>query len=130
MYNTRVKYERELQALLEKEGYVTMRSAGSHGSVDLFAVSDKYIKAIQVKSSTLPLLAPSNIQSFKSAIMYLQTLPDNFNILSELWVRTIRSDKHKEKSGWRYITVNDAPVESKELLKYIREADWKYYDSR
>lgn len=52
-------FERKVQAHLESEGYVTVRSAGSKGAVDVVALKQGETLLVQVKRSN-PRLSPAD----------------------------------------------------------------------
>ncbi|MCJ7816775.1 MAG: hypothetical protein MUP55_02855, partial [Candidatus Aenigmarchaeota archaeon] len=82
MTNYRRGYMIELKAKkqLENDGYYVTRSSGSHGIVDIFAVGESDIKAIQLKRSK------SAERSYFSEISALRSLKFPSNVSKELWV--------------------------------------------
>jgi len=49
-YSSGRRYEWKTQRVLEAAGYVTLRTAGSHGAVDVIGISASDIVLVQVKS--------------------------------------------------------------------------------
>ncbi len=50
-YNRGVAFERSVIKKLEEKGYTAARTAGSHGSLDIWAMNKIYINLIQCKTT-------------------------------------------------------------------------------
>ena len=79
MNNYRRGREREYQTqrLLEKAGYATMRSAGSHSPIDIVAFNPNGLRLIQVK------LNSAQVSGVEREI--LKNLPRPSNCTVEIW---------------------------------------------
>lgn len=73
-YAVGANFERKVQAALEVDGYVTFRSAGSLGSVDVVAMKPTQTLLVQAKrrSGTIP---PGDRAELLRLAMYLNALP-------------------------------------------------------
>ena len=74
--NTEYKAKKELESL----GYYCSRSAGSHTKIDLWAVSDKDMKLIQLKR------VKGKYCSFKKEIEEIKSIKCPSNCTKELWI--------------------------------------------
>ncbi|MBT9252190.1 MAG: hypothetical protein KM296_00545 [Brockia lithotrophica] len=75
---------------LEKEGYIVIRSAGSHSPADLIAVNEEKIVFVQVKSTN----NPSQIrQMFMQAKKELSSLPSPPYVEKRVYVKLERTKK-------------------------------------
>ena len=114
-----VPLERALEKILTEEGYVVVRSAGSHGPADLYALSDQGIRMIQLKSHAV-FKAVGHTTVWADAIAYLLTLPTPPCSTKELWVKV-------PYEGYRYTLVDNAPSERGDLLKWVRNIEWQQF---
>lgn len=112
----RLRFEIELAELLESRGYRCIRSAGSRGPADLFAINSSHVRLIQVKS-TIRLDRPGNSSVFRRAIEQLKRIPCPQNVTRELWVKPLRS-------GWRYLVVDDLPDDKDGIDEILRRGEW------
>jgi Holliday junction resolvase len=71
--------ERKVVKQLEAAGYFVIRSAGSHGVVDILAVDTNGLRAIQVKCGDAARCSPAEREA-------LQLLPLPPNATREIWV--------------------------------------------
>ena len=53
-YNTGANFERYLKKHFESIGYYCIRSAGSHGAIDLLAIGKNHVHACQLKVNCYP----------------------------------------------------------------------------
>ncbi len=97
-YKTGTKYEYKAKKELEKEGYLVIRSAGSHSPFDLIALGALEVIFIQIKKCKILKEAEKAIKNFKKKMKKLDKLYDiekavdkdiNFSIW--IWV---------ERKGW------------------------------
>jgi len=70
-------YEYRTMKILEAEGYVCIRAAGSHGNYDVIAYNHEHVKFIQVKFNCF--LTKNEKSSF-----LLDQVPSN--VIKEVWV--------------------------------------------
>lgn len=103
--------------LLEGKGYQCIRSAGSRGPADIYAISNEHIRVIQVKT-TKDMDRPGNLSVFTAAVESLRLVPRPPNLKRELWVKPLRKE-------WIFIDVDELPVEHLELRKSFKTAEWK-----
>ena len=82
----RIDYEHEAIQLLLRQGFHCLRSAGSRGPADIFAVAASEIRMIQVKS-TKRLGHRATASMLRDAVLGLQTLPSPPNSSKWLFVR-------------------------------------------
>lgn len=85
--NTEYKAKKEL----EEMGYYCSRSSGSHTKIDLWAVSEKDIKLIQLKR------VKGKYYSFKQEIKEIKSIKCPKNCSKELWVWLDRKGWQKHK---------------------------------
>jgi len=79
-YRRGYEIERKLKHRLEREGYYVIRSAGSHGAIDIFAMNSIEGLAIQVKRSKVnKVLYPKEMAEMK-----MLSFPPF--VLKQLWV--------------------------------------------
>ena len=76
-YQRGVRLEYLARQLLQQRGYVVVRSAGSHGAIDLVALNDREIVLIQVKQSG---------QSLTAALTQLRAVPGPRRTRRQVWV--------------------------------------------
>lgn len=119
----RVRFERDARSLLEAEGFHCMRSAGSRGPVDLFALRPDAIWFIQVKS-TKDLACRGSIAMFRDAVLDLLAVPMPPYGSRWLFVRKVRG-------GWYREQIDQWPTDRVELARWIREvvAGWDAPDA-
>ena|SRR5215813_5141578 len=116
----RTKYENELMGKLERQGYVCVRSAGSHGYADLVAIDAFWVRVIQVKS-TIALDRPGNVTVFADAIMGLFHVPiGRATVALELWVRVLRG-------GWWKLDVTDMQRDRVQVVKVLQGNFWTHW---
>ena len=113
----RLRFENKLAAFLENRGYQCIRSAGSRGVVDIFAINENHVRAIQLKTTKNALDTSGNLSTFKKAILGLRSLPSPPNMTRELWVKELRKN-------WIYIVIDDLPEDPGLLRKAISGAQW------
>ncbi len=75
---------------LEQVGYFVIRSAGSHGPVDLVAVGPTGVRLIQVKRAGDGYLGPGELEAAREQ---LRSLPCPAGVSREVWV-------WKDRDGW------------------------------
>lgn len=89
-YKRGVVKEREIQKILEAAGYITTRTAGSHGLYDVIAEGPTGIRLIQVKR----VQKGGNWQhEFEIAKEALKERPRLANVSREIWV-------WEDSKGW------------------------------
>lgn len=76
---------------LEKEGFIAIRTAGSHSPVDILAWNDKEIRFIQIKTFR------DRLGLYTKDIAALGAIPLPANSTAELWI------KQYGKKGWHAI---------------------------
>ena len=89
-YSTGYRAEREAFKLLEQDGYLPIRSAGSHGLFDLVGVSAQNIKLIQIM--VIGFDEQRTFNKEREEITRFAVMPF---VRKELWVY----EKHR---GWHY----------------------------
>ena len=89
LYKRGVHYERQAKKELEKSGYLVIRSSGSHGIFDIWALNDKELKLIQCKA----VKKSSNFTKLTSEIKKIKVPPF---CSKELWIWI-------DRKGWRKI---------------------------
>ena len=77
--------------LLEAQGYIALRMAGSHGKFDVIAFGSRDIKAIQVKTGD-----PARITPIEAEGLSLLVVPDNVAKQAWLWDKGARLPRVKE----------------------------------
>lgn len=115
----RVRYERELMVLLEKDGFCCLRSAGSRGPVDLYAFNTTAIRAIQVKS-TKAFNRPGNNTMFATAITDLFKVQGPSCMTRELWVRELRGP-------WRFVPIPLGLEDRTAARQFLQKVEWQIY---
>lgn len=114
---SRLRFENDLCAYLEAKGYMCMRSAGSRGAADVFAINHSHMRMIQLKT-TISLDRKGNTSIFADAIEKLRELPCPPNTTQELWVKPLRKN-------WLYIVVSDLEAKTREEVKrYLKSPEW------
>ena len=79
-YRRGVETERKIMAILEEAGYVAVRTAGSHGPVDVIGIGPNSIRCIQAKRTK------KGTFSYEQELDQLRQLPRNPHVSYELWV--------------------------------------------
>lgn len=79
-YRVGARLERLAKVQLERAGYFVMRSAGSHGALDLIAVCEDGILLIQVKGRGA--CRPADLEK-------LRTVPKPLGARRQLWERRV-----------------------------------------
>jgi Holliday junction resolvase len=114
---SRVRFENDLCAYLEAKGYYCIRSAGSRGPADVYAINHQHIRMIQLKT-TVSLERKGNISVFADAIEYLRTFPCPPNATQELWVKPLRRN-------WIYTVVSDMEAQTRdEIRRALHAVEW------
>lgn len=116
----RIQYEHEAWAILEREGFRCLRSAGSRGPVDLFAFSPTECWLIQVKS-TKRLTHPATVSMLRDATLDLLGVVCPPATRKWLFVRELRG-------GWYRECVDRWPADRLELSAWIREVIHRWRD--
>jgi len=75
---------------LERVGYFCIRSAGSHGPVDLVAVGPTGVRLIQVKRAQDGYLPPAELELAREQ---LRSIPCPAGVSREIWV-------WRDRDGW------------------------------
>ena len=88
-YNKELKAKHELEA----EGYIVIRSAGSHGACDLVAIDINFIRLIQLKSTVKH---GASMTQYRDDVRKLTELLTPLNVRKEIWLWRARKgwDKH------------------------------------
>jgi len=97
-------YEYIAKKQLEEQGYVVIRSAGSHGPADLVATNDWEIKFIQIKFQKDKKI---NLNKYSEDIEALRKIPISLHndVRRELWIRI------KGNTEWKkYLILNMSEV--------------------
>ena len=89
-YATGYRAEREAFKMLEQDGYIAFRSAGSHGPFDIIGIGSVDIRLIQLK-----VISFNEKRIFKKTRQEIKSLVCPFSCKKELWVY----EKHR---GWHY----------------------------
>ena len=89
-YRRGVETERKIMAILEEAGYVAVRTAGSHGPVDVIGIGPTGVRCIQAKRSKEPTGWESE---FEQAMDTLRELPKIPSVSYECWVWV-------DRKGW------------------------------
>jgi Holliday junction resolvase len=85
------RQEWRTQRLLESQGYVTFRMAGSHGVFDVVAFGQADIKAIQVKTGDPAVVSPAELEAIAET-----SVPPNVVRQVWLWDKRARLPRVKE----------------------------------
>ena len=89
-YSTGYRAEREAFKILEQEGYLAYRSAGSHGLFDLIGVSPDDVRLIQIK-----VIGYNEKRIFLKERQVIKSLATPLFCRKELWV-------YEKRRGWHY----------------------------
>lgn len=91
-YQRGTRFERIIIQTLEKLGYSTLRTAGSHGFADIVAVNCNLVRFIQSKVTKDKKI---RISTYKTDIAKIlgTNIPDNTT--KELWIKRDREEAYK-----------------------------------
>lgn len=89
-YSRGADAERRAVEHLERVGYTVIRSAGSHGPVDLVAVGPTGVRLIQVKRDAGGYVSPAVLETAREQ---LRGIPCPAGVSREIWV-------WKDRDGW------------------------------
>ena len=89
-YQVGYRCERHAKERLEREGYLVIRSAGSHGPFDLAAFSKEDIRLISLK--VIPFAEKRIFQKEQQELKKIPVCPF---VRKELWV-------YEKRRGWHY----------------------------
>lgn len=95
LYERGAKFERDIMSMLKEQGYTTIRTAGSHGIVDVIAMNTDCVRMIQAKTTVKTLLDKNGIYSlvgYESDIVKL-LIECPSQIQKELWIKTMNKNK-------------------------------------
>jgi len=110
------KYERELRTILEANGFLVIRSAGSFG-IDLISYKDQQIYLFEQKDSRADTLYNSNPR-LKAQYDELQKIYFDHQITPIYAIRFIDNTNTSKEKKWRLYTPNyasfKAPIFRKE----------------
>jgi len=97
-------YESELQAKydLEDEGYLVVRSSGSHTAFDVIAINDTHVRLVQVKRQKAK-------TTYGSTIKELQEVKVPAFCSVELWIWT-------DRKGWEKIIIKKGIHQIEEVI--------------
>lgn len=93
-----VSSEQAARKLLERDGWLVVRSAGSKGPFDLIALKQRehvtLVRCIQVKRGAA---------DYPAELVRLAQLPHSKSVSLELWVHQLR----RSESGWHVVKLAD-----------------------
>jgi Holliday junction resolvase len=88
-YRKGYRAERQCIQILERKGYICIRSGGSLGPVDIIAFNDEFCILVQVKSENKICDVEKRFKADIEALLKLKTPP---NFCKELWVKFPRAN--------------------------------------
>lgn len=90
-YQRGTRFERIIIQTLEKLGYSTLRTAGSHGFADVVAVNCNLVRFIQSKVTKDKI----RLSTYKSDIAKILETSIPENVTKELWIKRDREQVYK-----------------------------------
>ena len=82
-YSRGAYYERKTKKTLEDEGYVSLRTAGSHGSFDIIAFNGSIVRFIQCKATRNK---NPTVKSYKEELNIIKDIIVPECVTKELWI--------------------------------------------
>lgn len=91
-YQRGTRFERTLLTLLEKDGYSTLRTAGSHGFADIVALNSNHVRMIQCKVTKASKITLGTYSKDVAKILETKCPP---TVTRELWIKMDRKEPYK-----------------------------------
>lgn len=83
-YQRGVRLERAIIAALNEDGYVSLRTAGSHGFADVIAINQHFVRLVQAKVTKVTTIS---LATYKADLAKILSIKCPENCMRELWVK-------------------------------------------